>query len=109
VSPSTASELRAIPGVGPATEADLLNLGISKRADLVGKDPEALYQRLCTLQGGHVDRCMLYVLRCAVYFAETPRPSERLTRWWAWKDAADPPIHLLRSARKASKRKGRRA
>jgi hypothetical protein len=107
---STASELRAIPGVGPATEADLLALGVHRRADLIGKDPEALYERLCALEGTHVDRCMLYVFRCAVYFAETPNPTRELTRWWAWKDAADPPLHLLRSAGKARNgRKGHRA
>ena len=29
---------------------------------------------------------MLYVLRCAVYFAETPAPDPLRLKWWAWKD-----------------------
>ncbi|WP_177734368.1 MULTISPECIES: helix-hairpin-helix domain-containing protein [Flavobacterium] len=34
------------------------------------------------------ERCLLYVFRCAVYFAETPmnrQDSEKL-KWWNWKD-----------------------
>ena len=34
----------------------------------------------------HIDRCMLYVLRCAVYFASTPRPEPEKLLWWNWKD-----------------------
>lgn len=92
------SELREIPGVGVAVEGDLVALGIRRVRDLVGRDPEELYARLCALQGGPVDRCMLYTFRCAVYFAETPLGDPELLRWWAWKDAADPPLHLLRHA-----------
>ena len=39
--------------------------------ELKDKNPERLYKKLCTLRGMHVDRCMLYVFRCAVYFAST--------------------------------------
>ena len=46
----------------------------------------ALYERLCELQGCHVDRCMLYVLRCAVYFASGERHDPELLKWWHWKD-----------------------
>lgn len=92
------SELRGIPGVGAAVEADLRGLGIHRVRDLEGRDPEELYARLSARQGGPVDRCMLYVLRCAVYFAETPDGAPELMRWWAWKDAAKPPLHLLRHA-----------
>ena len=95
------SELRAIPGVGPATEGDLRALGVRQVSDLVGADPEALYTRLCVHQGAHVDRCMLYVFRCAVYFAENRDPDPGLLRWWAWKDAASPPVHLLRHRARA--------
>jgi len=79
-------DLQRIPGVGPAIAADLLGLGIASVDALRGQDPERLYQRLCEQAGGHVDRCVLYVFRCAVYFAEnTVHDPERL-KWWHWKD-----------------------
>jgi len=92
------SDLRVIPGVGASTEQDLLNLGIRRVSDLRGRDPEELYLRLSSLQG-YQDRCVLYVFRCAVYFAETERPDPELCKWWSWKDAAAPPLHLLSHAR----------
>ena len=42
----------------------------------------------CVRQGVKVDRCVLYVYRCAVYYANTS-PDERkpeLLKWWNWKD-----------------------
>ena len=87
--------LRSIPGVGTATVGDLNALGVDEVAQLVGEDPEELYSRLRTYQGGSSDRCNLYVYRCAVYYAEGGREPE-LLKWWSWKDAADPPLQLLR-------------
>ena len=91
-------DLRSIPGVGPSIEGDLQALGIQGVRDLKGRDPEELYARSCVLQGGHVDRCLLYVYRCAVYFAEVPDPDPELLKWWSWKDAANPPLYLLACA-----------
>jgi Pathogenicity locus len=86
--------LESIPGVGPRTAEDLSALGVTSVQHLVGADPEALYARLCALQGGHSDRCNLYVYRCAVYYARGGRDAE-LLKWWSWKDAATPPLELL--------------
>lgn len=84
---ATLRELRRIPGVGVSIALDLWDLGVRQIAQLDGADPERLYQRLCMLRGMHIDRCMLYVLRCAVYYAGPgPHDPERL-RWWVWKDA----------------------
>lgn len=33
-------------------------------------------------QSVQVDRCMLYVFRCAVYYEHDPE----LLKWWNWKD-----------------------
>jgi len=74
--------------VGPSVAADLWNLGFRSVDELRGEDAEALYERLCDLQGVRVDRCMLYVLRCAVYYASTPQPDPELLKWWNWKDRA---------------------
>jgi hypothetical protein len=79
-------ELRQIPGVGPSIARDLLGMGIRRVADLRGADPEALYQRFCAEQGMHIDRCMLYVFRGAVYYATEEHPDPALLQWWAWKD-----------------------
>ena len=79
-------ELRRIPGVGASVADDLWRLGMRRVDDLRGQDPQALYERLCELQGVHVDRCMLYTFRCAVYFASHERHDPELLKWWAWKD-----------------------
>lgn len=85
--PAVLKDFRRIPGVGKAIALDLWGLGLRAVSDLRGRDPEALYAELCRQAGGHVDRCMLYVLRLAVYFAETPEPDPARLKWWLWKDA----------------------
>lgn len=79
-------ELRTIPGVGKQIAEDLRGLGIQAVDDLKGEDPEALYVRLCEQTGTRVDRCMLYVFRCAVYFASNQQHHPDLLKWWSWKD-----------------------
>lgn len=79
-------ELQRIPGVGPSIAEDLRGIGIKRIADLKGKDPERLYSRSNAKRGLVQDRCLLYVFRCAVYFAETPKPNPKKLDWWAWKD-----------------------
>jgi hypothetical protein len=81
-----ARELQRIPGVGKSIAQDLIGLGFRRVEELRGVDPEALYLRFCRERGMHIDRCMLYVMRCAVYFAETADPRPELLQWWAWKD-----------------------
>jgi Pathogenicity locus len=79
------AELRSIPGVGKSIAGDLWNIGITRVADLKGRDPEALYELSNRFAGVVQDRCLLYVFRCAVYFAETPRPEKEKLLWWNWK------------------------
>jgi hypothetical protein len=83
---SSLKELQTIPGVGKEVSQDLYNISIKKVADLKGKNPEKLYAAMIAYEGQHVDRCMLYVLRCAVYFAETKNHNKKLLKWWNWKD-----------------------
>lgn len=83
-------DFRRIPGVGPSVAGDLWGLGFRRVEELRGRDPQAMYDDLCVLQGTHVDRCMLYVFRCAVYFAEEPDPEPEKLNWWWWKDASPP-------------------
>ncbi len=78
--------LREIPGVGKSIAQDLWELGIRKTADLKGKDPEKMYAKRCAQVGTRIDPCLLYVFRCAVYYASTRNPKPQLLRWWNWKD-----------------------
>jgi len=80
--------LTEIPGVGKSIAADLRNIGITTIHDLVGKDPEKLYDMSNKHVGQVQDRCLLYVFRTAVYYANTnpkKRDPEKL-KWWNWKD-----------------------
>jgi len=79
--------LLRIPGVGPSIAADLQRLGIRDVAELRGRNPEALYSELCRQTGQHVDRCVLYVFRCAVYFASESNHDPEMLKWWNWKDS----------------------
>lgn len=80
------TELQTIPGVGKSISLDLWNLGIRSVRDLRTKSPEELYEQHCRRVGMKVDRCLLYVIRCAVYFATTKKPKPELLFWWNWKD-----------------------
>lgn len=75
-----------MPGVGKRIAEDLWDLGFRSVEELRGQDPEALYARLCVLQGMQVDRCMLYVFRCIVYFASAKQHDPELLKWWNWKE-----------------------
>ena len=79
-------EFRQVPGVGKRIAEDLWNLGLRSVSQLKNQDPEDLYLKLCALQGTHVDRCMLYVFRCAVYYASNDIHDPELLKWWNWKD-----------------------
>ena len=78
-------DLRRAPGIGPSLARDLRELGVLGLADLKGRDPERLYERLNQVRGVRQDPCVLYAFRCAVYFARTPRPRPELLKWWNWK------------------------
>jgi Pathogenicity locus len=85
-------DLCILPGVGKSIARDLMDIGIRSVGGLAGKDPQALYDQSNRHAGMVQDRCLLYVFRCAVYFAETPpeeREEEKL-KWWWWKDQVNP-------------------
>ena len=81
-------EFQQIPGVGKSIANDLWDLGFRSVQDLKDQDPEELYLQLCAQQGTHIDRCMLYVFRCAVYYASNESYDAELLKWWNWKDSA---------------------
>lgn len=79
-------DLQQIPGVGKAVSGDLWDLGIASVQALKDRDPEKMYHDLCLMQQTQVDRCMLYVFRCAVYYASNTEHDPELLKWWNWKD-----------------------
>lgn len=79
-------DLKTIPGIGKSIEIDLNNLGIYSVEELKNKDPEKLYTQLCRKSGAKIDRCVLYVFRCAVYYSRTQNKDPELLKWWNWKN-----------------------
>ena len=78
--------LESIPGIGAKLSKTLNRIGIRKVSDLKGKDPEKLYEKLEKTIGAHVDPCVLYTFRCAVYYASHRSHDPELLKWWNWKD-----------------------
>lgn len=78
--------LTALPGIGKDMAGHLHALGYDTVESLRGADPEELFARDCRRLGRPVDRCVLYVYRCAVYCAQTEHPDPEKTKWWYWKD-----------------------
>jgi hypothetical protein len=83
---ATLKEFQHIPGVGKSISQDLWNLGFRSVQELKDQDPEELYLKICAYQGTQVDRCMLYVFRCAIYYASNEQHNPELLKWWNWKD-----------------------
>jgi Pathogenicity locus len=72
--------LEDIPNVGPAIAADLRRLGITSPAELLGRDPYAMYDDLCRSTGQRHDPCLLDTFIAAVrYMAGEPKKP-----WWKY-------------------------
>jgi Pathogenicity locus len=80
------SLLQQIHGIRPSVAADLNGIGITEVAQLRGQSPQALYGQLCESTGQIHDRYVLYVFRCAVYYASTTKHDAEKLTWWNWKD-----------------------
>jgi hypothetical protein len=63
-----------------------MDIGVRRVSDLRDADPEELYRRLSAQRAAHIDRCVLYLFRCAVYFASHSDRDPHLLKWWHWKD-----------------------
>lgn len=82
----TKSPLEMLPGIGPSIARELTDLGYREPSELVGEDPEGMFQRLVRMRGERIDPCVLYVFRCAVYCATHGPDDPVLSKWWNWKD-----------------------
>jgi uncharacterized protein YdcH (DUF465 family) len=81
-------KLKKIPGIGNSLATDLWNIGMKSISDLKGKNPRFLFDKSNQYTNTIQDKCVLYVFRCAVYYANTEkkkRKQEKL-KWWNWKD-----------------------
>lgn len=78
------NEFREIPGIGKSLAQDLYDLGFRSINELKNQNPEKMYDDFEKMVGAHADRCVLYVWRCAVYYARGGRDGEKL-KWWNWK------------------------
>jgi len=81
-----ADDLQTIPGIGPSMAKDLRDLGYYSVSELAGQDPELMFKRLKLIHGPKIDRCVLYVFRCAVYYATEKEHDPELLKWWSWQD-----------------------
>ncbi|MDP7028617.1 MAG: helix-hairpin-helix domain-containing protein [Phycisphaerales bacterium] len=65
---------------------DLWDLRMRSIEDVASGDPQAMYEETRRQAGGTMDRCVLYVYRCAVAVAADPDLKPELQKWWHWKD-----------------------
>jgi len=70
--------LEQLPNIGPSLAADLRLIGIERPADLRGKDPFVLYQKLCAATDSRQDPCVLDTFMAAVDFMR----GAPATPWW---------------------------
>ena len=80
-------DLMQIPGVGKSIAGDLINIGITSVEDLKDRDPQKLYDKSNKRAGVIQDRCLLYVFRCAVYYASNEKHTAEKLKWWNWKNS----------------------
>ena len=79
-------KLEDLPGIGRKIAQDLRAIGVKSPGDLKGRNPQQLYEKLCRFKTSPPDRCLLYVLRCAIYYLSHNKHNLRFLKWWNWKD-----------------------
>ncbi len=72
--------LTDLPNIGTAMAEDFRLLGIDQPAQLAGKNPFQLYERLCAITATRHDPCVIDVFISVTRFmgGEEPRP------WWTY-------------------------
>jgi len=77
-------QIEDLISVGPAIKRDLELLGVRTIAQLARRNPERLYEQLCSRTGKSQDICCLDVFRAAVAQARNPRIPAAQRNWWYW-------------------------
>ena len=70
--------------VGPATLADLEDLGITEVEHLIDKTADELYARMQKLKGCRLDPCCEDVYRAAIEQARDPKLPGEKCQWFYW-------------------------
>lgn len=70
--------------VGPSVAGDLARIGITRVEQLVGQNPQELYERICIRDHVIHNICLLDVLHAAVAQAEDPDLPAHKCQWWYW-------------------------
>jgi hypothetical protein len=76
--------LKDLRSIGKAMVEDFKLLGITEVSQLVGKDPQKLYDKLCRVTGVRHDPCVLDTFVAAVAQAENPKLPKEKCDWWYW-------------------------
>ena len=80
-------EVTTIPYVGAIHRFGLVQNRHYKGFRICGvENPEEIYVNICATQGCKVDRCVLYICRSAVYYAENETPDPEKLKRWNWTD-----------------------
>ena len=79
-----ARQLKDLVSIGPAMLKDFRLLGIQTVAQLRRRNPERMYQRLCSLKGEQLDPCCFDVFVAAVEQAKDPNLPIEKCQWWYW-------------------------
>ena len=74
------SDLFRLPNIGPATLEDLTRLGITSIEELKRRDPQELYDRICSIDGTKHDICVLDVFTAVIDNAKTGEAKP----WWEY-------------------------
>lgn len=90
-------DLKRIPGVGKNIAEYIYSIGYKSTDELAGESPEKLYESFNNFSGKIQDRCLLYVFRCAIYFATEKVHQPELLKWWNWKDREYPENNSTRN------------
>ena len=74
----TLTSLQQIVNIGPSIAGDLNRIGITRPQQLIGKDPHALYRKICKHDGTTHDPCLIDCLMSAVSYMNGAAPKS----WW---------------------------
>ena len=82
--PCDQRRLQDLVSVGPAMARDFELLGVTSVAQLARRNPQKLFERLCSLTAKAQDICCLDVFRAAVAQAQNPQLPRQQCQWWYW-------------------------
>ncbi len=88
------SRLGDLPNVGKAMEDAFKLLGIDHPGKLIGKEPFALYEELCSKTGKKSDPCVIDIFMSVIHFMEGGDPLP----WWSF--TRERKKHIARNQKK---------